>query len=99
MSGLFYAGAYAFYNPLSTLTPSEALEAWQGSFAACMRERGYEIPGPPATEWRAFSEREFARWFQNWNQLGTQNANRAPPMLRKCPIHLVGRGGLEPPTR
>ena len=29
----------------------------------------------------------------------TPKANRALPVLQKCPIQLVGRGGLEPPTR
>ena len=49
MDGLFYAGAYVIYFPLPHATPTEALDGWRDSFAHCMRQRGYEVPGAPAT--------------------------------------------------
>ena len=45
MDGLFYAGAYVIYFPLPHVTPTEAMRGWRERFAACMGQRGYEVPG------------------------------------------------------
>jgi hypothetical protein len=52
MDRLFYAGAYVIF-PFPTGGPSDALRGWRATFAACMRERGYEMPALSATESRA----------------------------------------------
>ena len=50
MDALFYAGAYVIYFPLPHVTPTEALGGWRESFADCMKQRGYEVPRPPARQ-------------------------------------------------